>query len=260
MSDAGRRGVSTPMKGKLVLITGAGSGIGRATAMLMAKKGAKVALMGRRAGLIHQAVSTISRKGGSACGFSGDTTREESVQEVVGGVLRTWGRIDVLVNNAGLPAEGRPVHATTDQEWHEIIDANLTGSFRMVRAVLPLFMKKKAGIIVNVSSIAGLVGMPRMGAYSVAKSGLLALTRSVAAEYARHGIRCNCICPGTVRTPMTEDYLADPERHLMAEQASLLGRIARPSEIAHGILFLASGESAFLTGSVLIADGGYTAV
>jgi NAD(P)-dependent dehydrogenase (short-subunit alcohol dehydrogenase family) len=248
------------MKGQVVLITGAGSGIGRATAMLLAEKGARVALMGRRAGLINQAVKAIKRRGGRACGFSGDTTREESVQQVVKGVLGTCGRIDVLVNNAGIPAEGRLVHATTDQEWHEIINANLTGSFRMVRAVLPHFMKKRAGIIVNVSSIAGLVGMRRMAAYGVAKSGLIALTRSVAAEYGQHGIRCNCICPGTVQTPMTEVYLADPERHFMAERTNLLGRIGRPSEIAQGILFLASEASAFLTGGVLIADGGYTAV
>ncbi len=142
---------------------------------------------------------------------------------------------------------------------YEMIRSNLTSAFRMIRAVLPHYLERQQGIIVNVSSIAGLVGMPYMTAYSASKAGIVALIRSTAAEYSRLGIRCNCICPGTIKTPMTKSFLNGPRREQSAASSNLLGHIGKPREIAKSIFFLGSEESSFLTGSVLTADGGYTA-
>jgi NAD(P)-dependent dehydrogenase (short-subunit alcohol dehydrogenase family) len=245
---------------KVVLITGGGTGIGRATALRFSKEGASVVLMGRRKAPLVRVSKEITENGGRALPIQGDVTDEKSVHQVVLEALERYRKIDVLINNAGIAGDAVLIHKTTDQMWRELIEVNLTGSFRMVRAVLPHFLERKAGIIVNVSSMAALVGMPNMAAYSISKSGMIALTKCIAVEYGYLGIRCNCVCPGMVLTPMTEDYLKAPQRYPGASSSNLLMRVGKPYEIAESILFLGLDESSFVTGAVLNIDGGYTAL
>ncbi len=247
------------VRNKIALITGAGSGVGRATALLFAREGASVVLIGRRLSPLVRLSQEITKSKGIAFPIPGDITDPESVNQIVGSVIKRFKRVDILINNAGIAGKAVQVHETTDEMWNELLDVNLTGAFRMIRAVLPHFIEKGKGVIVNVSSIAGLVGMNHMAAYSVAKGGMIALTRCVAVEYGHLGIRCNCICPGTIETKMTRDYLSYPGRYQGISSLYPMKRIANPEEIAQGILYLASDESSFVTGTVLTIDGGYTA-
>jgi NAD(P)-dependent dehydrogenase (short-subunit alcohol dehydrogenase family) len=251
---------STPrLENTVALITGGGTGIGHATALLFAREGASVALLGRRPAPLEETAAEIVRLGGRALAIAADVTDEDGVRTAVGHTLDVFDRIDVLVNNAGVPGESAPVHETSDRIWWEVTNANLTGCFRMTRAVLPCFLDQGAGVIVNVSSTCGLIGAPGNAAYSVAKAGVIELTKCVALEYAGAGVRCNCVCPGTVDTDMTRGYLARPERHARTLSAIPLRRLGAPPDIAASILYLASDESAFTTGAVLTVDGGVTA-
>jgi len=198
------------VKNKVALVTGGGSGIGRSTARLLAREGASVIVMGRKKTPLTRVSRQILKFGGNALPAKGDVTDEQSVRRVIETGLKEFKKIDILVNSAGVAGEPVQVHEITDAMWTELIDSNLTGTFRMIRAVLPYFLEKKKGIIVNVASIGGLVGLGNMAAYNAAKGGVIALTKSVAVEYGHLGIRCNCVCPGTVETNMTRDYLAYP--------------------------------------------------
>ncbi len=244
---------------KIALITGAGSGIGRATSLLYAREGASVILVGRRRMPLEDVAQEVISSGGRALPLEGDITDEACVRSVVEASLVEFGGIDILINNAGKAQPGRPLHEFTDAMWKEALDVNLTGTFRFIRGVLPHFLKRNRGTIVNVSSASALVGMPNMAGYSAAKSGVVALTRSVAVEYGHLGIRCNCVCPGAVTTPMTEAFLADATRRRRVIAGNLLPRLAEPGDIANTILYLGSDESSFLTGAILAADGGLTA-
>ncbi len=243
----------------MALITGGGSGIGRSTAKLFAREGATVIIMGRGKTRLTRVSRDILKSGGKALPVKGDVTDEQSVRQVIEVSLKELKKIDILVNSAGVAGEPLQVHEITDAMWAELIESNLTGTFRMIRAVLPCFLKKRKGTIVNLASIGGLVGLKNMAAYNAAKAGVIALTKSVAVEYGHLGIRCNCICPGTVKTSMTRDYLNYPGRYERISFTNPLKRISRPDEIARGILYLSSEESAFVTGTTLTIDGGYTA-
>lgn len=245
---------------RVALITGGGSGIGKSTARLFAREGARVVLFGRRRSLLENVASQIGEEGGEALAVQGDMTDEDSVRNAVRVTVQAFHGIDILVNNAGTPGPAVSAQEYTDAMWDEVLRTNVTGTFRMIRAVIPHLTPKRRGSIVNVSSISGLVGMPNMVAYSVTKGAIIALTRSIAVEYGRYGIRCNCICPGTVSTPATEDFLASTERHRSVVNRNVLSRVARPFEIAEGILFLGSDESSFMTGAILTLDGGYTSL
>lgn len=244
---------------KVVLITGGGTGIGRAAARLFAARGARVALAGRREPPLAEAADAICAAGGKAFAVSGDVTDEKSVRRIIRSVREKAGRIDVLVNNAGQAERWAMIHQITDEMWQGMLETNLTGAFRMARAVLPHFMEQRQGVIVNVSSIAALVGMPGIAPYSIAKSGLVALTRSIAAEYAPLGIRCNCVCPGLTETSMTKDSLRPTDARRYNALRYPVRKLGTPGEIAEAIVFLSS-SNAFLTGAVLTVDGGYTCV
>ncbi len=240
----------------VAIVTGAGTGIGRATAELLAESNARLMLVGRRRPMLEETAELATAAGAEALTVACDLTDSASPELIVRRTLERFGEMHLLVNNAGVPGEGVPLHEVRDALWEEILDTNLTAAFRMCRAVLPYFVEHGSGVIVNVSSTAATMAMPRMAAYSTAKAGLLALTRSIASDYGSKGVRCNAVCPGPTRTPMTASVLDQPERHAALARGIPLGRVAEPAEIARAIVMLCGETSAYINGAVLTVDGG----
>lgn len=245
------------LENKTVIITGGGTGIGFACAERFHKEGARLALFGRRKEVLRAAAK---RLGPDVLAVPGDITREDDVDMLVELTLKQFGRIDVLVNNAGTLG-GWPLHETSSDAWDEVLNTNLRGLFLLTRRVLQQMVKQQSGSIVHVSSILGLVAVPQTGAYNVSKGALNQLCRSIAVEYGPMNIRSNAICPGMVETDMTEalraneDMMTDWKEHYYP-----MRRFARPEEVANACLFLASDESSFITGTLLPVDGGFTAM
>lgn len=246
------------MKDRVVIVTGGGSGIGRATSDLFAVNRSKLVLVGRRHEMLEQAAQSARDRGADAITVARDLTEPESAVHVVQRARDEFGSIDVLVNNAGVPGEGVPLHEVSDDLWQEIIDTNLTAAFRMCRAALPVMVEQRQGIVLNVASSAALVAMPRMAVYGAAKAGLLALTRAVAREYGPSDVRCNAVCPGTTATSMTENVFDSSDRNAAVLRGIPLRRVAKPSEIGQAILHLCSSDSSYVNGAVLTVDGGQT--
>lgn len=216
-------------------------------------------IMGRRKEKLDEVVAEIEEAGGVALAAPGSVTNEDDVQATIDLAMRSFGKIDILVNNAGVASSGAPVHEMSDEAWHQVVETNLTGIFRMTRAVLPVMMQSGGGSIVNVASVSGLVSFLSDAAYSSTKAGVIMLTKHVAIEYAPHQIRCNCVCPAVVRTHMVEPFLPDAQTQQAVNAMHPLGRIATPEEVARAICYLASDDAGFVTGSVLTIDGGVTA-
>ena len=246
------------LNGKVALITGGGTGIGEATAKIFAAEGAQVAITGRRKDVLEGVAKAIVANGGKVLVVTGSVTEEAHVQSAVDQTVRTFGKIDILINNAGIGVFGKPLHETTDREWQEILDTNLTGVFRVTRAVIP-HMLERGGSIVNVSSVAGLVGIAGLAAYSGTKGALVALTRCLAIDYAKDKIRCNCVCPALVDTPMAADAIADPDLNATMMAKHPIGRFGTPDDVARMLLYLASDDASWVTGSLFTIDGGWTA-
>jgi len=247
---------------KVVIITGAGSGIGRATALLFAKEGAKVVVADFDLKKGTKTVDIIKKSGGNAYMVLTDVSKKEDVQNMVKTAISVYGQIDILVNNAGIFTEGSIVK-TEESKWHHVLDVNLTGVFLCMKYCIPEMIKIGGGVVANIGSEAGLVGIKNQVVYNVSKSGIIALTRSAALDFAVNNIRVNCLCPGRVLTPLVEKVINDsknPEntRRVLSEDRPLK-RMGKPEEIAAGILFLASDEAQYTTGCVLSIDGGYTA-
>ena len=247
------------LDGKVSLITGGGTGIGAACARVFAQEGATVVITGRRKDALEQVAKEIEKAKGRALAVAGSVTDEAHALSAVAQAVRTFGRLNVLVNNAGAGAFGKLLHETDEATWHEMLAINLTGAYRMIKAAVPEMIKAGGGSIVNVSSIASLVGIPMTAAYSASKGGMDALTRCVAMDYAQQKIRCNSVCPGLVDTPMASGLINDPEALAQIMTAYPLGRYGTPEEVAKLILFLASDESAWVTGGIFPIDGGMTA-
>ena len=247
---------------RVALITGGTSGIGRATAALFALEGARVGLTGRNEARGREVVGQIETAGGKALFIRSDVRLAADCRRTVEETIRTFGRLDILFNNAGVFVP-HTVPDCTEEEWDETIDTSLKGTFLMSKFALPAMIARGRGVIINNSSGWGLVGGDAAAAYCAAKGGVVLLTKAMAIDHGRQGIRVNCICPVDVETPMLPE---DARRRGMTWEAYLagaanrpLGRIGQPEEIARAALFLASDDASFMTGAALAVDGGGTA-
>ena len=249
--------------GKVALVTGGASGLGAESARRLAREGANVALTDLAAEAGQAVADEIEAAGGTALFLTQDVTDEPRWAEVVEAVLSRFGRLDVLVNSAGVASGLQPLLEATYESWKRIIDINLDGTFLGVRAAAPAMVAAGRGSIINISSILGKVGQPGAAAYCASKGGVLMLTKAAALEFAPLGVRVNSVHPGYIETPMVVNALRQSEnenelRDLIISRHAL-GRLGVPREIADAIVFLASDESSFMTGSELVVDGGYTA-
>jgi NAD(P)-dependent dehydrogenase (short-subunit alcohol dehydrogenase family) len=249
-------------QGKVIIVTGAAMGIGKAAAKAFAQEGGRVALVDIDAQAAAKALEELYQIPAEAIYLPCDVSKEADVRSMVEHVTGLWGRLDVLVNNAGIYRQGNILEAT-GEDWDRILSINLTGAFLCSKYAAEFMVHQGQGVIVNVASEAGLVGIGGQVAYNVSKAGMINLTRSCAVDLARFGVRVNCVCPGTTFTPLVEaavNRAADPQqaRHLL-ESVRPMNRLGKVEEIASGILFMASDEPGYATGAVLSIDGGFTA-
>ncbi|GIP27903.1 2,5-dichloro-2,5-cyclohexadiene-1,4-diol dehydrogenase [Paenibacillus sp. J23TS9] len=246
------------VSGKVAIVTGAAGGMGKADAMILAQEGAKVVVTDIQEDKVNEVVEEINKNGGEAIGFRHNVTSEEEWQHIVDETVKKWGKIDVLVNNAGISLAKKLVD-TTAQDWDKVMAINLTGGFFGLKHVIPVMQKNGGGSIINISSIAGLTGSNGAGPYTASKGAVRMLTKAVAIDYGKDNIRCNSIHPGYIETPMTKDLLADDNMTKWFISNTPLPRLGKPENIAQGVLFLASDESSFITGAELAIDGGVSA-
>jgi meso-butanediol dehydrogenase/(S,S)-butanediol dehydrogenase/diacetyl reductase len=250
------------LKDKVCIVTGGGSGIGRASALLFAREGARLVVADKRLQAAEAVAAECTREGAQALPVAVDVARSAEVQRMVAVAIGTFGRLDVLVNNAGYGIAGSVVE-TDEQAWDDLMAVNVRGVFLCCKYAIPAMKANGGGAIVNTASVVAAVGIRDRAAYCASKGAVAALTRAIAIDHVGDGIRCNAVAPGTVDTPYFDRILktsADPDavrRKLEARQ--LLGRLGKPEEIAAAILFLAGDESRFATGTILTIDGGMTA-
>ncbi|MCX8158811.1 MAG: glucose 1-dehydrogenase [Candidatus Pacearchaeota archaeon] len=250
------------LKGKVAIITGGTSGIGLATAILFAKEGAKVVVASRDSDAGKIAIEQIKANNGDGIFVKTDVSNEDDVKILVAEALRKYKKLDILFNNAGIELQ-KPVVETSGEELSKVLDINLKGVFYGCKYAIPYMIRNGGGSIINNASSAGLVGFPNLAAYSASKGGVIALTKQIAIDYAKSKIRVNCICPGAIETPMIERFISkspEPEETRKSlNEMHPLGRIGKAEEVANAVLFLASDESSFITGHILVVDGGLTA-
>lgn len=246
----------------MAFITGGGTGIGRACAELFAKEGARVAVCGRRREPLDAAVREMAKAGAQAMAVACDVTERASVEAALGEVVARFGRLNVVVNNAGAVLVAT-ADETSDEEWERVLRTNVTGTFLVSRAALPALRKAGGGSIVNIGSILGIVARKERAAYCAAKAGVAGLTRAMALDHAHEKIRVNCICPSIVETELGMESIrkaSDPEAERRRRIEGIpLGRMGKPEDVAQMAVFLASDESAWITGAALPLDGGLTA-
>lgn len=251
------------IKGKVAIITGAAGGIGKAVATLFAAEGAKVVVTARRSVAGEKLAEEIRQQGGEALFVKHDVSNESDWQEVIERTLKEFGKLDILVNNAGIMLS-KEIENTTLQEWRQVMNVNLDGVFLGTKYAIGAMKKSGGGSIVNMSSVLGLVGyFDHTATYSASKGGIRLFTKAAAIECSKGGldynIRVNSVHPGVVATPMAEPVLTNKDLKKEMEEGHPMGRLADPMEIANGVLYLASDESSFVTGTELVIDGGWTA-
>ena len=249
------------MKGRVALVTGAGSGIGRATSLVFAREGAKVMAVDLMDGPMLETVGLIIGGGGEASGLTADVSKAEEVQLMVSETVSRFGRIDAAFNNAGIHTGTRiPFHEYPEDEWDRVIGVNLKGVWLCIKYELPQMLAQGGGAIVNTSSVAGLVASSGTSAYTASKHGVAGLTKSAAMDYARRGIRVNAVAPGVIMTPMMDLIMESnntPQEELHNDQP--IGRMGKPEEIAEVVVWLCTDAASYVTGHVLPIDGGYMA-
>ena len=247
------------LEGKVALITGGAKGQGREEAKLFAKEGAKVVLGDILDNLGQEAAKDIQDTGGEATYVHLDVTNETDWKASIEIVLQTYGRLDILVNNAGILIR-KGIEDTTSEDWTRIMDINVKGAFLGIRSAIPVMRQSGGGSIINISSTAGLVASPSGSAsYTATKGAVRLLTKSTAIQYAKENIRCNSVHPGPIDTDMIQDSITDPNKLTERMESLPMGRFGTAEEVAFGVLYLASDESSFVTGSELVIDGGHTA-
>jgi NAD(P)-dependent dehydrogenase (short-subunit alcohol dehydrogenase family) len=251
------------LDGKSALVTGGASGIGRATALALAREGARVLVSDRQEAGTQETVGLINAAGGQALSITGDVTREADVAAMVAKAVSSFGRLDCAFNNAGIsPAAVGPVgqrtHELSEASWAGVIGINLTGVFLCMKHELAQMLAQGGGAIVNTASVAGLVGLPTAGAYVASKHGVIGATKSAAIEYATDNIRVNAVCPGYIKTPMTKGTVERRGDELLSKVPAR--RLGEPEEIAEAVVFLCSDRASFVTGAAWNVDGGYYAM
>jgi meso-butanediol dehydrogenase/(S,S)-butanediol dehydrogenase/diacetyl reductase len=252
----------TRLAGKVALITGGGTGIGRAIALAFAREGASVAVAGRRLEKLREVTREVEKGGGKGLAMECDVTQTKEVERAVRGTTERFGRLNILVNNAGA-LSATTVEGISEEEWDRLMTVNMKGPFLMSRAVLPEFRKAGGGTIVNIGSVLGLVAVKDRAAYCASKGGVTMLTKAMALDHAHENIRVNCICPSIVETELVKGVFNETEQGQALRKARIatipLGRIGRPEDVAELAVFLASEESSWLTGAAIPLDGGLTA-
>ncbi len=249
------------LRDRVAIVTGAASGIGRATAVAFGGEGATVVVSDTNAALAEKVVGEVTRAGGEATFVPCDVASGEQVQQLVVQTLKTFGRLDIAFNNAGIAGEQAPVAELSEEGWQRTLAVNLTGVFLCMKYELAAMEKGGGGAIVNNASILGTVGYPNAAAYVSSKHAILGLTKTAAIDYAKKNIRVNAVCPGFIETPMLErsGVLATAEMLTALQELHPLGRLGTPDEVAQATLWLCSDAASFVTGHPLLVDGGYVA-
>jgi NAD(P)-dependent dehydrogenase (short-subunit alcohol dehydrogenase family) len=260
--DAGAEETVTRLSGKVALITGGGTGIGRAIALAFAGEGASVAVAGRRVEKLKEVAQEIENQEGAAIAVECDVTRAKDAERAVAETAKEFGKLNVLVNNAGMLSVST-VEGISEEEWNRLMAVNLKGPFLMSRAVLPEFRKCGGGVVVNIGSVLGLFAVKNRAAYCASKGGVTMLTKAMALDHAHENVRVNCICPSIVETELVKGLFNNSEEGEALKKARMgtipLGRFGKPMDVAELALFLASEESSWITGAAIPLDGGLTA-
>ena len=248
------------LDGKIALITGAGSGIGRASALTFAREGAKVAVADKLVDGGRETVRMVEAAGGTASFIEVDVSDAVSVEAMVNVTVDTYGRLDCAYNNAGIEGQVAPTDSYADDMFDKVIAVNLTGVWLCMKYEIPRLLEQGGGAIVNTASGAGLIGVAGLSAYVASKHGVIGLTKTAALEYAKSGIRVNAVCPGLIQTPMVERLTADqPQLGEALVAMEPVGRTGRPEEIAESVVWLCSDAASFVTGHAMSVDGGFVA-
>ena len=248
------------LDGKVTIITGASGGIGKSVAQKVLEEGSKVVLVSRNKNKLKKTVEELG-KNDNLIYMAADVSHESEVLSVIEQTLTAFDKIDNLVNCAAIINDPTPFHLMTEDQWTNLMNVNLKGTFQPIKAVIPLMIEQRSGNIINISSLLGIRAIPKVpfSVYGVTKAGIIMLTKSIAVEYGQYNIRCNCIAPSTIRSPMLEPYLQDENAKRMLEGSFPLKRIGDPEDVANAILFLASDDSKWITGTVMTLDGGISA-
>jgi len=252
--------MTAELKGKVALVTGGTSGIGRDTAVLFAKAGAKVAVAGRREQEGNETIELIRAAGGDGLFVKTDVSKASEVDALVQKTVEKFGRLDFAFNNAGIEGVWVPIAKQTEEDWDRTIDINLKGVWLCLKYEIRQMLKQGGGgAIVNMSSVTGLVGAGGAAAYSASKHGVIGLTKSAALETAKNGIRINAVCPAVIETPMGKRLFSAPAVHKAVLNSHPIGRFGRPEEIAEAVVWMCSDRASFMTGQSLVLDGGFLA-
>ncbi len=248
------------LKGKVTIITGASGGIGSVTSKKLLDEGSKIVPVGRNKDKLKSTLEELDDDN-NTLSVTADVAHESEVLNVVEQTISAFDKIDILINCAATINDPIPFHLMTEDQWTNLVNVNLKGTFQPIKSVIPIMMEQKSGNIINISSMLGLRAIPKVpfSVYGVTKSGIIMLTKAIAVEYGQYNIRCNCVAPSTIRSPLLEPYLQDEGAKKVLESSFPLKRIGEPEDVANAILFLCSDKSKWITGTVMEVDGGISA-